>query len=266
MGICDFVEQSSQMDSREAVLAFMECAAADLGFDRYAYCALTCHERYHTGDNPAPVVAHNFPASWVDHYFEHNYQSKDPVVLHAPELEGPFLWDWLSIAFKLDAAQQTILQQARESGLRDGVGVPLHGPHGDVCLVTFAAGDGHPDPAAELQKLHMLAVQFDVAYKKVGRSENNRHPVVALSVREHQCLQWTALGKYIGKLLGISEDTVKFHINKKVFKKLGVNNRAAAVYKAVQYGLLSLDSRSLVAGEFRSLASLKSGVRLTGHR
>jgi len=32
---------------------------------------------------------------------------------------------------------------------------------------------------------------------------------------------------------------------KKVFKKLGVNNRAAAVYKAVQYGLLSLDSRSL---------------------
>ena len=41
MQISDFIDQSNQMDSAEAIVALMERAASDLGFDRYAYCALT---------------------------------------------------------------------------------------------------------------------------------------------------------------------------------------------------------------------------------
>ena len=58
--------------------------------------------------------------------------------------------------------------------------------------------------------------------------------------RERDVVQWLALGKTnweIGMILGISERTVKFHLNN-VFQKLGVANRAQAVLQANRLGLI----------------------------
>lgn len=242
MRLSDFIDESNHADSTHAIRALMERAAGDFGFDKYAYCALTGHDRYDAGGNPAPAVAHNFPSSWIDYYFEHDYQRKDPVVLLAPQFERPFLWNWLDQAYNLDRAQDTLMQQARESGLKDGVGVPLHGPRGDVCLVTFAAGDGHPDPRVELPKLDVLAAQFHSAYSAVGRSENDPRTTAVLSMRERDCLQWIARGKSswdIGKILNISENTVNFHV-KNALHKLDSNTRTLAVVKAIRYGFIGL--------------------------
>lgn len=245
MQLSDFIEQSNRQDSPAGILALMERAANDLGFDRYAYCALTCHERYTATDSPPPAVAHNFPEAWIDYYFEHGYPTKDPVVLHAPAFEGPFLWDSMGTTFELDQAQRTLMQQAREAKLRNGVGVPLHGPRGDVYLVTFAAGDGHPDPAAEMSKLNLLAVQFHAAYSGVARTGNDPRSAIALTPRERECLQWLAIGKTpwdIGMILGISRNTVRFHI-RNLYRKLDASNRILALVKGIRYGLISMDSR-----------------------
>ncbi len=242
MRISDFIDESNRADSTGSILALMERAAGDLGFDKYAYCALTGHDRYDAGENPAPAVAHNFPTAWQDYYFEHDYQTKDPVVLLAPEIERPFLWDWLGERYKLDRAQDTLMQQASVSGLKVGVGVPLHGPRGNVCLVTFAAGDGHPHPDVALPKLDVLAAQFHSAYSAVGRSENDHRTAAVLSIRERECLQWIASGKSswdIGMILNISENTVNFHV-KNTLNKLDANTRTLAVVKAIRYGLISL--------------------------
>jgi DNA-binding CsgD family transcriptional regulator len=243
MRITDFIDRSNQLDSPANVLALMESAAADLGFDRYAYCALTRHEQYANGDNPAPAVALNFPTSWTDHYFEQGYQTEDPVVLRAPGLDRPFLWDWIREVFPLSRAQQTLMEEAREARLRDGVGVPLHGSHGNVCLVTFAACDGHPDPAAEVTKLWMLSMQFHAVYSEmIGCYDMIDRPVPVLSDKERECLQWISQGKSsweIGVLMKVSEHTVNFYI-KCVFRKLGTNSRIAAVVIAIRCGLISL--------------------------
>ena len=61
MRLSDFIEASNRAKSPESVLALMERAASDLGFDRYAYSALTGHERYRACGNPPPTVAHNYP-------------------------------------------------------------------------------------------------------------------------------------------------------------------------------------------------------------
>src|SRR3546814_15925160 len=92
MRLSDFIEQSNRASSTDSIRALMERAAGDIGFDRYAYSALTGHDRYDAGDNPPPAVAHNFPPAWIDYYFERDYQGKDPVVLFAHEIESPFLW------------------------------------------------------------------------------------------------------------------------------------------------------------------------------
>lgn len=238
MRISEFIEECNRTTSLQVVLSLMERAAADLGFDRYAYCALTGHDRYQPGQVPAPAIALNFPTSWTDFYFERGYQAIDPVIVYAPEIERPFLWDSLCPQFRLTSAQSLVMQQAREAGLLDGVGVPLHGPCGNVCLLTFAAGSGHPDPGATLASLGVLSAQFHLAYSEIGRTPRS---IPVLSDRERECLKWIANGKSswaVGTILNISENTVNFHI-KNAFIKLGTNSRIVAVVKAIRYGLIS---------------------------
>lgn len=242
MRLSDFIDESNRSDSPQVLLALMERAVGDIGFDRYAFCALTRHERYKVADSPAPAVALNYPASWTDYYFEHNYQSRDPVLLYAPELERPFLWDWLAKAVKLDGAQTIIMHEAREAGLLDGVAVPLHGSRGNLCVLTCAAAEGHSGPASTFSDLAILAAQFHAAYRELCRTEPECRIVPVLSERERACLQWTAHGKSsweVGVILHISENTVNYHL-KKAFEKLEANNRIAAVVNAIRYGLISL--------------------------
>ena len=241
MRLSDFIRESKRAKSVESVLALMERAASDLGFDRYAYSALTGHERYQTCGNPPPTVAHNYPEAWHAYYFERDYQHIDPVLALAPDIEQPFLWDSLNDAYDLDRQQRKVLREARESGLRDGVGVPLHGPRGSVCLVTFAASEGHPDPAPKLPMLDVLAAQFHSAYSLVGRAEEKRDRGSLLSLRERECLQWIARGKTsgdVGMILQISENTVNYHVKNALYK-LDANTRILAVVRAIRYGLIS---------------------------
>lgn len=65
-------------------------------------------------------------------------------------------------------------------------------------------------------------------------------PIAFLTGREHEVLHWTSKGKgswEIGLIVGISERTVKFHLQN-IFRKLNVVNRAQAVAKAAQGNLL----------------------------
>ncbi len=242
MRISDFLEASNEATSPECVVEVMERAAGDVGFERYAYCALTRHDSYDAGLNPAPAVVHNFPDAWRDHYFEKNYQAKDPVVLFAPEIETPFEWGDLKKRFKLDAEQQKIMEEAREFGLEDGVGVPLHGARGNVCLLSFARAEHQPVKRSDLAKLEVIATQFHSAYSTVGRVDRRSRRALLLSLRERECLQWIAQGKSswdIAAILDISENTVNFHV-KNALAKLDANTRTLAVVKAIRYGLIAL--------------------------
>lgn len=241
MRISDFIEQCNRQETPEAVLSLMQRAVGDIGFDRYAYCALTGHGRYLPVNKPAPAIALNFPTCWTDYYFERSYQTIDPVIVNAPRIEKPFLWDSMKTRYRLTRRQTSVMNQAREAKLRDGVGVPLHGPFGSVCLLTFAAGDGHPDAKVFLPKLAILSVQFHLAYSEIARAEVGPPAIPELSERERECLQWLANGKTrweVGETLHLSENTVRYHV-KNAFRKLDANCSALAIVKAIRYRLIS---------------------------
>ena len=61
-----------------------------------------------------------------------------------------------------------------------------------------------------------------------------------LSQREIECLTWIARGKSswgVSIILGISQNTVNFHV-KQAMRKLEAPNRVVAVVKAIQSGLI----------------------------
>lgn len=242
MRISEFIEECNRQRSPDGVLTLMQRAVGECGFDRYAYCALTDHDRYLPGNKPAPAIALNFPTSWTDYYFERRYQRIDPVIVNAPQIEAPFLWDTVIARFRLTRAQEALMDQAREAKLRDGVGVPLHGPFGSCCLLTFAAGDGHGEARHFLGKLGMLSAQFHLAYSNVGRADEGLGAIPDLSARERECLQWLATGRSrsdVGELLHLSENTVSFHV-KNAFHKLETNSTILAIVKAIRFRLISL--------------------------
>lgn len=63
---------------------------------------------------------------------------------------------------------------------------------------------------------------------------------IYLTAREHEILKWVSEGKgcwETGAILGISERTVKFHLQN-IYRKLNVVNRAQAITKAMRYALI----------------------------
>lgn len=98
---------------------------------------------------------------------------------------------------------------------------------------------------AELQ----LATGSDAEPSETAFSETGESGIlpdllgnIHLTPREHEVLELLAAGlsnKRAAKQLGVSEHTVKFHAQA-LYSKLGVQNRAAAVTRSVQLGLLSV--------------------------
>jgi DNA-binding NarL/FixJ family response regulator len=79
---------------------------------------------------------------------------------------------------------------------------------------------------------------------RVGQMLKHEDTAEQLTEREKEVLDLLARGhrnKEIADTLFISERTVKFHVGI-IFQKLGVSNRAEAVSKAIQTGLVKLPS------------------------
>jgi LuxR family quorum-sensing system transcriptional regulator SolR len=61
-----------------------------------------------------------------------------------------------------------------------------------------------------------------------------------MTSREREILSWSAEGKTayeIGRILGVTEATIIFHLNK-AMRKLGAVNKAQAIAKALRFGML----------------------------
>lgn len=70
-----------------------------------------------------------------------------------------------------------------------------------------------------------------------------------LTARERECLSWAAQGKTsweIGRILGITERTVNFHVTNSC-EKLEVRTRQAAITAALQWDLISVQQRVIAS-------------------
>ena len=121
---------------------------------------------------------------------------------------------------------------ANEAWIAGARGLLLRSASGDnlaAALIAVARGLVVLDPALGTA---MLA----------ARSRLDAPPIEELTARERQVLQALAEGlanKAIALRLGISEHTVKFHVNA-IMTKLGAQSRTEAVVRATRLGLILL--------------------------
>lgn len=133
----------------------------------------------------------------------------------------------------------------------------LLGVDPDAAVLIFGAPDDGPNIAAAVAvgargylRWDATAVELAVGMTQAGIVNdlpgprvraNHRGPTVALTEREMQVLVGMSQGKSnagIGRDMYLSEDTVKTHA-RRLFKKLGVGDRAQSVAIGFRMGLLS---------------------------
>ncbi len=241
MDLFSFVECASRTQSIKALFDLLVSCASEEGFSEVAYGALTFAEALRLPEYLPPALTVNFPPEWCHRYFERKYRVIDPVVRRTPMVSAPFLWDELAKQCQLQPAEQRVLDEAREAGLKHGMSVPLFGPLGRVSVVSFASPFDDVDPQDRMRHLSALAWQFHHAFAEIARpKESSQDRSTTLSEREKDCLRWVAEGKSsweIGKILNVSENTVNFHM-KNASRKLGAANRMHAVVKAIRLNLI----------------------------
>lgn len=238
MRIDDFIHYSNKATSVEELFALYEKAMAPMGFDRLLFCLMTEHDFI---NRPAGHgIIGSYPEDWMKYYYEQDYEKIDPVRRDLYSSQGIFAWEDLLKIPNLTKRQITLLKEGEEAGLRNGIGIPLRGPRGALAGMGAASSSGKLDMDKDtLSFAHLLSQQFYTAFIELEKQESVL-PVLSLSEREQEILQWCARGKTkweISEIIKLSEHTVDFHV-RGVLKKLQANNITLATLKAVRFGLI----------------------------
>jgi DNA-binding CsgD family transcriptional regulator len=186
----------------------------------------------------------NVPVGWTDHYLEENYQDDDPIIKECLTQRLPVSWTEKRKAQTRSSREAAVLADAFDFGIRRGFTVPIHGPAGELGIMSLYSdlSDREFLKSTDVGRYEIHTVSMylhDAIQKALAVNEDIPKPI-PLTEREVEILQWTAIGKTaweIGSILKISERTVNFHLQN-LMGKLGVHNKTHAAAKAMSFGLI----------------------------
>ncbi len=211
-----------------------------MGYDRIIFGLLTDHSRIDKTANT--LVYSTYPEGWWQYYAENDFRSIDPVRCATLNSNTPFLWNDLAKDEALSKKQRRCLNECIDAALYNGIGVPLHGPFGEMAAIGVASSYKDADAERHKDIINLYSYHFYNSYIDLIRKQEKKSKDVAyLTDREKEVLTWCAAGKSnwsISKILDISTHGVDFHI-RNAMKKLNAQSRTVAVVKALHQGLIS---------------------------
>ena len=212
--------------------------ARSQGFDQMLFGVLPSrHVRFENA-----FTRSNYSPEWRDRYDANGFHYVDPTVGHCVSSTLPLVWQPSTFGKGEPGA---LYEEASAHGIRSGVTLPIHGPQGELGMISFAS-DVRPDTPFErqlMEALPALSLIRDYAFASSARFREARveQDVPRMTRRELEVLQWVMVGKSsweIARITNCSEATVNFHLAN-VRQKFGVNTRQQAVVKAISLGLLT---------------------------
>lgn len=179
----------------------------------------------------------NYPAGWRSRYKEAGYLETDPTVLHGRRSQAPVTWN-----DDLFAQTPDFWTEARSFGLREGWAQSSIDGRGVAGMLTLSRSRQKLSPAelrAKDAPMRWLVNVSHVAFSRMLTPKLDPAPEPSLTEREVEVLKWIADGKTsrdTAEILGISIETVNFHM-KNAISKLGAPNKTAAAVRAAILGL-----------------------------
>lgn len=235
----DLIDQLARADRVDVASEIIGAFTRSWGLHNVAYAALNMP----TPGASRPLLAVTYSAEWQKHYAQSGYVDLDPIVRSG--LGGILPIDWASID-RGDPIIRKFFGEAQELNVgANGLSIPIRGRHGEFALFTVTSNEKPVEWESMrrelLRDLMVLAWNFHAAALRscgpVGAQQS-----VHLPLREASCLRWKALGKTdeeIGRILGISPHTVRFHLES-ARARLNTTNATHTVAKALALGLINL--------------------------
>lgn len=231
------LEKFSTAQSIEDITELCRLHGQQLGFDAFVY-ALRIPTHF---SNSRLVLLKGYPEPWLEYYFNRAYYEIDPTIAYCAKHVTPVQWQYLPKALSGRSIQ--MMHEAGEFGLKAGISMPMHSPHGEMGILSFAL-DGPATRSCEITQhampyIQILAGHIHEAVRRVLNLDDFNGET-SLSLREQECMKWAADGKTsweIARLLNLSERTVNFHLSN-VTRKLNASNRQHALIKATLLGLI----------------------------
>ena len=194
---------------------------------------------------PPIAIANKVPSGWHEHYRARNFIRHDPVIKKG--LAGGSVFTGKeALAEHRSPEAERIVAESMEFGVSDPSGHVLlslsFGPETRLwTTLCLPSADISLDSTTKLVLRTALFV-FYARHKEFQTKPTFGSDVPTLTPRERDVLHWIALGwtkAEIAEYLYISESCVKRHCENASYK-LGVNNMASAVARAMSYGLINI--------------------------
>ena len=236
--LLEYSESLASCGTQDEIKEVCKTFAHSLGFEHFIYGAY-----FPLIENI--MILNGFPDPWREHYDSAGYMYSDPTVKHCSVNTSAIEWSELKEAKgQLGAAQREVMNEALVYGLCQGVSLPVHGPGAEWGMMSLASSERYSRTLIQDTRFHtqFISQAAHEALKRVVSNSASKAPEAQLTVRECECLQWTANGKTaweISKILNLSESTVTFHL-KNAINKMDVTNRPHAVAKALAQSRIRL--------------------------
>lgn len=208
----------------------------------FEYAVLSLVDVDTTNTEVKNLTNHSYPEEWVECYMSNSFYQLDPVIMHAKKHKMPFMWR--DIVPEDQKSNGLVFEAASDYGLQDGMSC-AYGGVSRSNLKTLVSISGSKRRIQEVYERMYIVVSLilpllhDVNITTFFKYKTNLDRV-NLTNRERDVIAWTADGKSveeIGKILSISQDTVKYHI-KNLYEKLNAVNKYHAVSNALRLGLI----------------------------
>lgn len=239
---CRYLDRTNGVAQPQEIFDLLAAFAQKLNCPWIAYLPLTSGQETLEQLCRDPTTMLNYPKEWQKRYFDMGYYKIDPIIKKIRQRLGALHWKDVYDDATTTEDERRIFDEAAMFGLRAGVTVPLHGPNGKLAMMSFAQSSSYDMPSKIVKYLELSAFNFLLIFDKYEASRRAYQAVSCLSAREKECIIWVSRGKssfIIGTLLGISENTVNFHI-KKAMNKLNCSSRTAAAVKALKLGIVDI--------------------------
>jgi DNA-binding CsgD family transcriptional regulator len=224
LGIC-----TTEIQERSEGAAFLKVARSAYPLADVVYIALNIP----IGRQQARYMQCAYSDRWLKQCVSH-----DPV--------DPALLGNLAIMFRepLDWTETAQMPAGAWAKGRPALSFPLRASHGEIASFCISANDSFDDWQTKKKTLgrefQALGGYFHQHMLRIWGHDIERDMLI--SARELECLKWIAEGKTAweaGVILGISERTVRFHLNA-AREKLDCLTTTQAVAKAVAQQLIAL--------------------------
>jgi LuxR family quorum-sensing system transcriptional regulator CciR len=237
-----FIEKSRVAQSPRELDNLLADITGEMGFDYYAlihHVDLTpmAKDLRHMEDGSL-VALTNYPEGWVEAYVARRIVTNDPVLLASQRSNVGFRWADVPKFIVVTPEHREITADTRKAGLEQGYTVPAHVPGEANGSCNFAMRTGRELPEQNLLMAQMVgSFAFQAARAMVRNARRFRPRVIQkpLTTRQLECLALVARGKSdweIGRILGISQETVKHHV-RMAREHYGVPTRIQAAFRAV---------------------------------